>query len=124
MGTNYYVAKKSCEHCNRWDEEYHIGKDSYGWAFIFQGYPAERLTSWKAWKEFLREQEIRDEYGEKVNYHWFVNHIETAKNPQYMYPNERQNLQHNTEGRAKGWFDSKYDWDDADGYAFSTREFS
>ena len=125
MGTNYYVAKNSCECCNRYDEEYHIGKDSYGWAFTFQGYPAERLTSWKAWKEFLREQEIRDEYGEKVDYEWFVQYIETARNPQYIHPiNERQNLQHNAEGRAKGWFDPKYDWDDDDGYAFCSREFS
>ena len=45
MGTNYYVAKNLCECCNRYDEEYHIGKASYGWAFSFQGYRAERLLN-------------------------------------------------------------------------------
>ena len=56
MGTNYYVAKNLCECCNRYDEEYHIGKASYGWAFSFQGYRAERLVSWRAWKEFLKDK--------------------------------------------------------------------
>ena len=125
MGTNYYVAKNTCECCERWDEEYHIGKSSMGWAFTFQGYPAERLISWKAWREFLREQEIRDEYGERIDYNWFVQYIEHEKSPGWVNPvNGHRNLQHNAEGRAKNWFHPNNDWDDDDGYAFSTREFS
>ena len=125
MGTNYYVAKNTCECCERWDEKYHIGKSSGGWAFSLQGYPAERLTSWKAWKEFLREQEIRDEYGEKIDYDWFVGYIENEKSPAWVNPvNGHKNFQHNAEGRAKAWFNPEYDWDDSDGYAFCTREFS
>ena len=64
MGTNYYVAKNRCECCNRYDEEYHIGKSSMGWAFSFQGYPWNKLTSWKQWKMFLKDQLINNSYRE------------------------------------------------------------
>lgn len=126
MGTNYYVAKNLCECCNRYDEEYHIGKSSGGWAFSFQGYPAVRLTSWKAWKEFLKNQIIMDEYGERINYESFVHMIETYKAPGYVHEDGRKNLQHNEQGKIdnRPWFNPEYDWDDEDGYAFCSREFS
>lgn len=126
MGTNYYVAKNLCECCNRYDEEYHIGKSSGGWAFSFQGYPAERLTSWKAWKEFLKNQIIMDEYGERINYESFVHMIETYKAPGYVNENGRKNQQHNEAGKNDKypWFNPEYDWDDEDGYSFCSREFS
>ncbi len=126
MGTNYYVAKNLCECCNRYDEEYHIGKSSYGWAFSFQGYRAERLVSWRAWKEFLKDKIIMDEYGDRVNYDWFINLIETYKAPGYVREDGHKNLQHNEQGRIdkRPWFNPEYDWDDEDGYAFCSREFS
>lgn len=126
MGTNYYVVKNECECCERYDEEYHIGKSSYGWAFTFQGYKAERLTSWQAWKEFLKTQSIRDEYGERIPYAEFVEMIEVYKAPDFIYPDGHKNLQHNTQGKLdkRPWFNSEYDWDDENGYAFTSREFS
>ena len=126
MGTNYYVAKNRCECCNRYDEEYHIGKSSVGWAFSFQGYRAERLTSWKAWKEFLKNQIIMDEYGERINYESFVHMIETYKAPGYVHENGRKNQQHNEAGKNDKypWFNPEYDWDDGEGYSFCSREFS
>lgn len=129
MGTNYYVAKNLCECCNRYDEEYHIGKDSMGWSFSFRGYRAERLVSWQAWKEFLKDKIIKDEYGERIDYDWFVNYIEKEKSPNYIWSNGRKNKVHNDEGRKPGpsgypWFNSEYDWDDEDGYSFCSREFS
>lgn len=124
MGTNYYVVKNCCEHCNRYDEEYHIGKSSMGWAFSFQGYRPERLVSWKQWKEFLKNQIIMDEYGERVDYDWFVRYIETEKSPDHVRTDGRKNLIHNHEGRKKDWFNPEYDWDDEDGYSFCSREFS
>ncbi len=126
MGTNYYVAKNLCECCNRYDEEYHIGKSSYGWAFSFQGYRAERLVSWRAWKEFLKDKIIKDEYGERIDYDWFVNLIETYKAPGYVREDGHKNLQHNEQGKIdkRPWFNPEYDWDDEDGYAFCSREFS
>ena len=126
MGTNYYVAKNLCECCNRYDEEYHIGKASYGWTFSFQGYRAERLVSWRAWKEFLKDKVIVDEYGERTNYDWFVDYIEGNKSPGYVREDGHKNLQHNEQGRInkRPWFNPENDWDDEDGYAFCAREFS
>jgi hypothetical protein len=126
MGTNYYVAKNLCECCNRYDEEYHIGKASYGWAFSFQGYRAERLVSWRAWKEFLKDKIIIDEYGERTNYDWFVNYIEENKSPGYVREDGHKNLQHNEQGKIdkRPWFNPENDWDDEDGYAFCARVFS
>jgi len=126
VGTNYYVAKNLCECCNRYDEEYHIGKSSYGWAFSFQGYRIERLVSWRAWKEFLKDKVIMDEYGERKDYDWFVHMIETYKAPGYVREDGHKNLQHNEQGKIdkRPWFNPEYDWDDEDGYAFCSREFS
>lgn len=126
MGTNYYVAKNLCECCNRYDEEYHIGKSSGGWAFSFQGYREERLVSWKAWKEFLKNQIIKDEYGDTMPYEDFVTMVETYKAPGYVNENGRKNLQHNEVGKKDKypWFNPEYDWDDEDGYSFCSREFS
>jgi hypothetical protein len=130
MGTNYYVAENACDCCNRYDEAYHIGKASHGWAFSFRGYRPERLVSWAAWREFLKDKAIRDEYGERVDYDWFVNYIETQKAPGWVRPeNGRPNLVHNEEGRKPNksgfsWFDPEYDWDDDQGYSFCSREFS
>ena len=126
MGTNYYVAKNLCECCDRYDEEYHIGKSSYGWAFSFHGYRAERLVSWRAWKEFLKNKIIIDEYGEKTSYEKFIEMIETYKAPGYKREDGHVNLQHNEQGKIdkRPWFNSEYDWDDEDGYAFCSRNFS
>ena len=124
MGTNYYVIKDKCECCKRSTREYHIGKSSGGWAFSFQGYPWNKLTSWKAWKEFLKDQPIEDEYGDSVSYADFVKMVEEYKSPGFCNENGRVNLQHNDESRKQGWFNSETDWDDEDGYSFTTREFS
>ena len=126
MGTNYYVASNLCKCCNRYDKEYHIGKSSMGWAFSFRGYRASLLVSWGAWKEFLKDKTIVDEYGSTIDYDDFVNMIETYKSPGYINANGMQNLQHNTQGKidTRPWFNIEYDWDDEDGYAFCSREFS
>lgn len=126
MGTNYYVATNHCECCKRYDEEYHIGKSSYGWAFSFRGYRAERLVSWQQWKAFLADKVIMDEYGERVDYGWFVHLIEGEKSPGYVRDDGRKNLLHNDAGRNDKypWFNPEYDWDDPQGYSFSSREFS
>ena len=124
MGTNYYVIKDKCECCKRSTREYHIGKSSFGWAFSFQGYPWNKLTSWKAWKEFLKDQTIEDEYGDPVSYEDFVKMVESYKAPGFRSETGRVNLQHNDEAKKAGWFNPSTDWDDEDGYSFTTREFS
>lgn len=124
MGTNYYVASNYCECCDRYDEEYHIGKSSGGWAFSFRGYRSERLVSWKQWKEFLKNRTIMDEYRERIDYDWFVQFIENEKSPNFVNSYGYKNLIHNEEKNRYTWFDPEYDWDDEDGYSFSAREFS
>ena len=126
MGTNYYVTKNHCECCDRYDEEYHIGKSSHGWSFSFQGYPWNKLTSWRAWKTFLKDQQIRDEYGETISYEDFCNMVETYKAPGYVRQDGHRNLQHNEQGKLgpRPWFNGESDWDDEDGYSFCSREFS
>lgn len=124
MGTNFYVIKNHCHCCNRYDREYHIGKSSHGWAFSFQGYRYMKLDSWKAWKEFLKTETIYDEYGDPIEYDVFVKMVESYKAPDFVRDDGRKNLKHNQEGRAKGWYNPEYDWDDEDGYSFTSREFS
>ena len=125
MGTNYYVAENVCECCDRYDEKYHIGKQSYGWAFTFQGYKYDGLTSWQKWKEYLKDEIIRDEYGRCVEYSDFVSMIEDWGSPNHVRESDgHKNRVHNTEGRKDGFYDPEYDWDDTEGYSFSSREFS
>jgi hypothetical protein len=125
MGTNYYVAKNLCDCCKRYDEEYHIGKSSGGWAFTFQGYKYDGLVSWKYYKEFLQDKIIMNEYGERIDYDWFVHFIETVKSPSYVNPdNGNKNHLHNDAARKSGYFNPEHDWVDEDGYSFSDREFS
>jgi hypothetical protein len=126
MGTNYYVAKNLCECCDRYDKEYHIGKSSWGWAFTFQGYKYDGLTSWKKYKEFLKDQIIMDEYHERIDYDWFVQMIENEKSPGFVRSDGHKNLLHNDQGKkdSRPWFNPEYDWDDEDGYSFTSREFS
>lgn len=124
MGTNYYVIKDKCECCKRSTREYHIGKSSGGWAFSFRGHPWNKLTSWQAWKEFLKGQAIEDEYGDQVPYDEFVKMVESYKAPGFRSKTGRVNLQHNDEAKKAGWFNPSTDWDDEDGYSFTTREFS
>jgi len=118
MGTNYYIDKNRCECCHRSDREYHIGKSSYGWSFTFQGYRWNSLTSWKEWKAFLQDQTIVDEYGEVVPYDTFVQMVEEYKHP------ANNKLHHNIEAKKQGCFNPEHDWDDEDGYSFTSREFS
>jgi hypothetical protein len=98
-----------------------------GWAFTFQGYKYDNLTTWKLWKEYLKDQIIKDEYGDTISYEEFVEMVETYKSPNYINSqNNRKNLSHNTQGKidSRPWFNPEYDWDDEDGYSFTSREFS
>jgi len=73
MGTNYYLmtGKKRKEVCNLGhehliDEEYHIGKSSYGRYFTLHSMSLEdgrRLNSLEAWKSFYNE--CKEKYGDK-----------------------------------------------------------
>lgn len=124
MGTNYYVAENKCDCCNRYDKPYHIGKASWGWAFSFRGYKYDRLASWRDWKTYLADKLIVDEYGQFIEYAEFVAYIEKEKSPNFIDEKGRKNLVHNSEGKSKNWYNPEYDWDDEEGYSFTSREFS
>jgi hypothetical protein len=72
----------------------------------------------------LKDQSIEDECGDPVSYDKFVDMVESYKAPGFANYTGRLNLQHNDEGKKKGWFNPETDWDDEDGYSFTTREFS
>lgn len=68
MGTNYYLYRNTCKHCGRCDEhdKLHVGKSSGGWCFGLHVF--DDIKTLDDWKPLLEdpENEIRDEYGVKV----------------------------------------------------------
>lgn len=82
MGTNYYVSvEPPCEHCGRGGENLHVGKQSFGWAFLFAAYPERMLTSAKSWREFLQATTapLVDEYGETIDKDRFWKMVDANK---------------------------------------------
>jgi len=107
MGTNYYHRTKICPVCERYKET-HIGKDSGGWTFSFQG--ADKIESWKDWQFTLLDEDdlIVDEYGKKHSVNWFVELVETKKSNklnfyhycELYYPNNLENQWLDDEGNS------------------------
>lgn len=128
MGINYYTTVNHCDHCKRLDRDLHIGKSSHGWSFTFRAHTGQQLTSWPAWKEFLKNCEIRDEDNRPVSYDWFVNYIETEKSPNYIHSSGHKNLNHHLyiadNSIRLGDASSNYSWQDCLGYAFVLDNFS
>jgi hypothetical protein len=107
MGTNYYAATDRCPHCGRADEKLHIGKSSFGWAFLFRAhldYAPRPLTSWAAWRELLAQPGtvITNEYDEVVALEDFESMVDGKR------------------GLKKSSLDETLD---PEGYPFSAREF-
>lgn len=71
MGTNYYTKKRN--------KDFHIGKSSIGWQFLFQGYKEFNLNSKKDWFKYLKRynKKIYDEYEEEIDLNDFFKLIET-----------------------------------------------
>lgn len=71
MGTNYYLRYNICECCGRFDQ-YHIGKDSVGWKFLF--HIDENRKNVNDWLENIRSSryKIYNEYDEEISYHDFL----------------------------------------------------
>ena len=87
MGTNYYLLRNVCTHCNRPESKLHIGKNSAGWFFCFQGYDEEELQlhSLEDWLPLLNDpfNVIVDEYSNSpITTEDFINRI---KNKQKNY---------------------------------------
>jgi hypothetical protein len=65
MGTNYYLERDVCPHCQRSDERLHIGKSSGGWCFSLHVDANEGINSLDDWKALWSAPGARivDEYG-------------------------------------------------------------
>lgn len=69
MGTNYYLHKQQpCPCCKRDYEALHIGKSSYGRAFMLHVVPQEGINDLGDWVSLWSEPNacIKDEYGRIV----------------------------------------------------------
>ncbi len=109
MGTNYYVQFKTCEHCHHVPTDLHIGKSSAGWTFSFHAIPDLGLTSWEAWRYFLVDENIVDEYGRHCYLIDFVSMVERKTTEARSHAKEYQ---------------SDNDYLDPEGHSFSDVEFS
>lgn len=78
MGTNYYIRKKECKHCDRY-EEIHLGKSSFGWQFTFQYNEGEYYRTVEGMKKWLKGKQIWNEYDEKISKKKFWDMIESKK---------------------------------------------
>jgi hypothetical protein len=107
MGTNYYAKSETCECCGHTPEQIHIGKYSRGWTFCFHA-PNSDLNSKSKWEEFLKDKTIVDEYGEEVDYVGFFSMVAKKQ----------------SEPRNHALEFPEGNFIDAEGYTFSTHEFS
>lgn len=144
MGTNYYWCINHCNSCGR-NDRYHIGKRSGGWRFLLRGYPrgiedhdtlaaltAAPVMSWEDWKKVVvRAPEdrsdplfkvpwshIEDEYGEVISPDEFEKIVEESRSEKHNH------TPYVMDRKADGWYDSKLDLIDSDGWSISVREFS
>jgi len=76
MGTNYYVEEesKTCPTCGHVEggDEIHIGKSSAGWCFSLHHIPDLELVTLDSWSQFLKDKQIKDEYGGLVDHNDFM----------------------------------------------------
>lgn len=126
MGTNYYWHTNICEHCKRTDV-LHVGKKSRGWTFHFRGYRIEfgadqEITSVEDWAKVFKVTQ-----GKLIN-----EHDQIIENPlQFLADLERPTLSQQEDedspDRRGAWAprpDPRYEWRDAEGFAFYDGEFS
>ena len=119
MGTNYYFIQRFPKHdfvdMDFYDEpiafEYHIGKNSGGWKFLFNGLHIKTFLEWK--KLIMKNEEfLHNEYGDKVSAKELLGIIEHSQNGISLKEYR---------GYENTWPD--YEFSDSDGYRFCTMEF-
>ena len=125
MGTNYYQRTDICETCNRYKER-HIGKNSGGWDFNFQGYDgiedSPNIKSWEDWKRELQEDgKIFDEYGDELSFEEFVQLVEENHNGKFR---DIPNINHHDYCVKNGNINMSGSWKDDEGFSFSNSDFS
>lgn len=126
MGTNYQVtADPTCDNPAH-IETLHIGKSSGGWKFSFHGIPERDLTSWAAWKAFIADKPVIDEYGQTLTLEEFTKVVEERWSPSgrntphcHVTP-DADTKEHGFGGR---WYDGGGEYHDPEGYDFFNGEF-
>jgi len=70
MGTNFYLHKEPCNHCERGESPLHIGKSSSGWVFSLHIIPERGINNLYDWIVVLLKPDltIRDEYDRTVTF--------------------------------------------------------
>lgn len=137
MSTNYYFVPSPSNPLSIFGE-IHIGKQSAGWVFSFQGYnieggvvraevdrlsglsipvtiPAFVVKSAEDWKGIMLRNygTIKNEYGEEVSQEDFWNNL--ISKPKYDGTQRVHSKEHGD--------DPERNWVDAEGYSFSGYEF-
>lgn len=97
MGMNYFFqnTEKECDHEEYEDCDFcykcfntgkvfeHIGKSSIGWQFSWYSNPELNLCSNIEYRNFLKDKLIYNEEGEKIEYDYLMDLIDTKfNNPQ------------------------------------------
>ena len=120
MGTNYYHRTNICSCCGRYDET-HIGKDSFGWQFSFQGLVDEEMkpvvSTYKEWKDRLLSGRIFDEYGREIGYQDFLDLVERSQSDKLNHYDYC--VEHHPTVIAQCT-----EWKDNEGYSFTSTNFS
>lgn len=139
MGTNYYLHKSPCKECGLSKNIRHVGKQSGGWQFHFHGYrDDDPVMSYGDWKtEMTSDDVLKDEYNREVPYDEFWAMVDSSKPNINSYNINNMDPQTNVEKdymrkynrQGPSYFESKeyasrYQWKDAEGWAFTENDFS
>ena len=133
MGTNYYVRVPvlKCPHCGHDTpegfEDFHIGKDSSGWEFSFQGYKNHptmpEISSINDWITFLDAKKIVDEHNQEITVPEFIDLVKKSRGAwsvgrEIKRPQNHFNycLVHHSDMMGGMWLD-------ADGWSFNAQDF-
>jgi hypothetical protein len=118
MGTNYYIQRGVCPHCDKPEFEFHIGKSSMGWAFTMHVYPDgdpswketqgnDPPKTWEEWKAELAKEGTRivDEYRRALPLEEFRSIVEDRAEGWHC-----QLIRHEIDGRCVGYGEGTWDY--------------
>lgn len=130
MGTNYYARYNRCAACQRYDEV-HIGKQSFGWTFSFQGIDEDpekefRIRSYRDWLDFIDRTDalIYDEYGREVPLEEFKKMVESKRHDRFNHTLYMQGYYPDYKPIYVPERLSDNYWLDEEGHSFSLQDFS
>ena len=95
MGTNYYLTKTLCKHCNS-KEVLHIGKSSAGWYFLLHVIPFRGINDLEDWTPLFDKFPISNEYDEIISKEEMMKIITERKwKSSFLGPSLEDFLSHN-----------------------------